>query len=110
MPLCICLVSVINYRVDVRYIRCYWGPVPIRKFEVDDVRNAVRGYQHMSESWTNTIWMPSIRNRGVVLHRRTGGFKRVILTPDDPDEFIALIKGHPRYRGEGQENRTPGWP
>jgi hypothetical protein len=97
IPFALFLVSLINYRVDDRYVRCYWGPVPIRRIAVDDIRDAVKGYRHMSESWTNTIWMPTIRRKGVILHRRTGGFKRVIITPDDPEGFIERIKTHPRF-------------
>jgi hypothetical protein len=99
-PLAVYLVSFINYRIDDRYVRCYWGPIPLRKIAIEDIRDAVRGYRHMSESWTNTVWMPSIRRRGVTLHRRTGGFKRVIITPDDPDGFIAAVKQHPRFRSD----------
>jgi len=91
------LVSLIHYRVDDRYVRCYWGPVPLRKIAIDDIRDVVKGYRHMSESWTNTIWIPTIRKKGVTLYRRTGGFKRVIVTPDDPEGFIERIKTHERF-------------
>jgi hypothetical protein len=97
IPFILFLVSLINYRIDDRYVRCYWGPVPVRKIAVDDIRDAEKGYRHMSESWTNTIWMPTIRRKGVTLHRRTGGFKRVIITPDDPEGFIGRVKTHPRF-------------
>jgi hypothetical protein len=96
-PLVVFLISLINYRIDERHVRCYWGPLPIRKIAIDDIRDAVRGHRHMSESWTNTIWMPTIRRKGVTLHRRTGGLKRVIITPDDPDGFIERIKTHERF-------------
>ena len=96
-PFIIFLVSLINYRIDDRYVRCYWGPVPIRKIAIDDIRDAVREHRHMSESWTNTIWMPTIRRKGVTLYRRTGGFKRVVVTPDDPEGFIERIKIHKRF-------------
>ena len=97
VPVVIFLISLINYRIDDRYVRCYWGPVPVRKISIDDIRDAVMGHRHMSESWTNTIWMPTIRRRGVTLYRRTGGFKRVIITPDDPEDFIERIKTHERF-------------
>ena len=93
-PFIIFLISLINYRIDDRHVRCYWGPVPVRKIAVDDIRDAVKGHRHMSESWTNTIWMPTIRRKGVTLYRRTGGFKRVVITPDDPEGFIERIKTH----------------
>jgi hypothetical protein len=98
------LVSLINYRIDDSHVRCYWGPVPVRKIAIDDIRDAVKGHRNMSESWTNTIWIPTIRRKGVTLYRRTGGFKRVVLTPDDPEGFIERIKAHPRFY------HTPGDP
>lgn len=110
VPLVVYLVSLINYRIDDRYVRCYWGPIPVRKFAIEDIRDAVRGYRHMSESWTNTIWMPTIRRKGVTLHRRTGGFRRVVITPDDPEAFIARIKSHPRFRGEDTGRGKRGEP
>ncbi|GAG34249.1 unnamed protein product [marine sediment metagenome] len=96
-PFIIFLISLIHYRIDARYVRCYWGPIPVRKIAIDDIRDVVREHRHMSESWTNTIWMPTIRRKGVTLYRRTGGFKRVVITPDDPEGFIERIKTHPRF-------------
>ncbi len=100
VPVVLYLVGLINYRIGERYVRCYWGPIPVRKIAIDDLREAARGFRHMSESWTNTIWMPTIRKKGVTLFRRTGGFKRVVVTPDDPEGFIRGIKNHHRFRGE----------
>jgi hypothetical protein len=96
-PFVVFMISLINYRIDDRHVRCYWGPVPVRKIAMDDIRDAVKGYRHMSESWTNTIWMPTIRRRGVILYRRTGRFRRVVITPDDPEGFIERIKAHERF-------------
>lgn len=104
LPFVVFLVSLINYRIDESHVRCYWGPVPIRKIAIDDIRDVVKGHRHMSESWTNTIWMPTIRRKGVTLYRRTGGLKRVVITPDDPEGFIERIKSHPHFR------HTPGDP
>ncbi len=104
LPFILFLVSLINCRIDERHVRCYWGPVPVRKIAIHDIRDAVKGHRHMSESWTNTIWMPTIRRKGVTLYRRTGGFKRVVITPDDPEDFIERIKAHPLF------HHTPGDP
>ncbi len=97
MSVILYLISLINYRVDDRYVRCLFGPIPIRKLVIEDICDVKREYRHMSESWTNTIWMPTIRKRGVTIYRRTGGFKRVVVTPDDPDTFIRSIKNHSRF-------------
>jgi len=90
-------VSKLNYRIDDRYVRVLLGPIPLRKVAIEDLRDARMGYRHWSESWTNTIYMPTIRNKAVTLYRRSGGFRRVTLTPDDPAGFIKRIKDHPRF-------------
>lgn len=100
IPAVITLVGLINYRIDGRHVRVYWGPIPVRKIAVDDIRDVKKEHRHMSESWTNTIWMPTIRRNGVTLHRMTGGFKRVVITPEHPEVFINQIKSHRNYRGE----------
>jgi hypothetical protein len=97
LPFVLFLIGLINYRIGDRYVRFYWGPIPVRKITIDDIREAEKGHRHMSESWTNTIWMPTIRRKGVTLYRRTGGFERVIITPDDPEGFIERIKTHQRF-------------
>ena len=97
---CLYVVSKINYRIDDRYLRLrIWG-LNLRKVALEDIRDAQRGYKHWSESWTNTIYMPTIRERGVTLYRRSRKSARIVLTPDDPERFIAHIKSHPRFGGE----------
>jgi hypothetical protein len=97
LALAVWIVARINYRIDERHIRCRLGPITIRKIAIEDIYDVERGYRHLSESWTNTIWIPTIRKKGTTLFRRTGGFRRIVLTPDDPTAFIAALKAHERY-------------
>jgi hypothetical protein len=93
-------VSRINYGLDDRYVRIRLGPIPLRKIAIEDVRDARLGHRHCSESWTNTIYLPTIRKKAVTLYRRSGGFRRVVLTPDDPAGFVERVKRHPRFEPE----------
>ncbi len=85
-------ISRLNYVIDEQYLRVRLGPIPLRKVAIDDIADVRRGSSHWSESWTNTIYPPTISRRGVTVYRKTGGFKRVVLTPDDPGVFIERIK------------------
>ena len=90
-------ISRLDYVIDIQYLRVRLGPIPLRKVAIDDIADVRIGSRHWSESWTNTIWMPTIRRKGVTLYRRTGGFRRVVITPDDPEGFIERIKAHPLF-------------
>ena len=90
-------ISRLNYLIDDRYLRIFLGPVPLRKFSIDDIRDARVGFSHWTESWTNTIYPPTISRKGVTIYRKSGGVKKVLITPDDPAGFVERIKMHPRF-------------
>ncbi len=90
-------ISRLNYVIDEQYLRVRLGPIPLRKVAIDDIDDVRMGSRHWSESWTNTIYPPTISRKGVTVYRKSGRFKRVVLTPDDPAGFIEKIKMHPRF-------------
>ena len=90
-------ISRLNYLIDDRYLRIRLGPIPFRKFAINDIRHVQVGFSHWSESWTNTIYPPTISKKGVTLYRKSGRFKKVLITPDDPSGFVERIKMHPRF-------------
>ena len=90
-------ISNINYLIDDRYVRIRIGSMRVRKFEIEDIRDAQVGTVHGVEAWTNTIHRPTIYEKGVTLFRRTGMLKKVVITPDDPTGFVERIKTHPRF-------------
>lgn len=89
--------SKINYLIDDKYLRIRLGPVAFRKFAIDDIHDARVWYSHWAESWTNTIYPPTVAKRSVTIYRRTGMFKKVLISPDDPAGFVERIKKHPRF-------------
>ena len=90
-------ISRLDYVVDDQFLRVRLGPIPLRKIAIDDIRDVRMGSSHWSESWTNTIYPPTIAKRGVTIYRKTGRYKKVVITPDDPAVFIERIKTHPRF-------------
>ena len=92
------LISNINYRVDKEYLRIRIGPLAFRKFPISDFEGVEIGVTTGGENWTNTIHMPTIRAKGVTLHRKSGLFRRLNITPDDPVAFVERIKSHPQSR------------
>ena len=92
------LISNINYLIDEHYLRIRVGPLAFRKFPIDGFEGIEIGVTTGGENWTNTIHMPTIRQKGVTLHRRSGLFRRLNITPDDPVAFVERIRSHPQSR------------
>lgn len=92
------LISNINYLIDEQYLRIRVGAFTFRKILVSDFEGAEVGVTEGGENWTNTIHMPTIREKGVTLYRKTGFFRRLNITPEDPVGFVKKIKSHSRYR------------
>jgi hypothetical protein len=95
-------VSRLNYVIDDRYLRLRLGPIPLRKVPMGDIVDAVTTLTHWSESWTNTIYPPTISKKAVTVYRKSGGFGRIVLTPDNPEAFIERLKSHPRFGGRAE--------
>jgi hypothetical protein len=91
------LISSINYVIDEQYLRIRVWAFTFRKISISDFEGAEVGVTIGGENWTNTIYMPTIRKKGVTLHRRSGLFRRLNITPSDPVGFVESIKSHPLY-------------
>ena len=87
----------INYVVDDQYLRIRIGPMVVRKFAIEDIRDATVGMSHWTESWGNTIHPATISKKAIIIYRRTGYFKKICITPDDPGGFVETIKAHPCF-------------
>ncbi len=91
-------ISKINYVVDESFLRIRVGPITLRKFAIEEIRDIQPGYRHWSENWTNTIYLPTIRKRAVTIYRKSGRFSRINITPHDPAAFVETVKTHPLFR------------
>lgn len=90
-------ISRINYHIDNQYLRIRLGRMTFRKFAINDIGDARVWYSHWAESWTNTLYPPTVSKKSVTIYRRTGMFKKVLISPDDPAEFVERIKKHPSF-------------
>lgn len=98
-------ISSIHYQLDDEYLRICVGWLRLRKFPIRDIQAAEVGVRHGVESWGNTLDWATIREKAITLHRRSGLFKRVCFTPDDPQEFVERIRSHPLYTGSTEPVR-----
>jgi hypothetical protein len=87
-------VSRINYIIDDRYVRIRIGTFSLRKYAISDIRDARAKYSLWSESWANVLYPTTISKRAVTIYRKSGWFKKVLITPDNPEGFIERIKTH----------------
>ncbi len=99
-------ISSINYQIDDEYLRICVGWLRLRKIPIRDIRAAEVGVRHWVESWGNTLDWATIREKAITVHRRSGAFKKVCFTPDDPQEFVDRIRSHPLYTGSTEGVRA----
>ena len=85
-------VSKLNYVIDDRYLRLRFGPLRIRKISIDDICDARLGVSHWVEGWANTLNLKTLAAKAITVYRRSGYFKKVCLTPDDPGNSSAELK------------------
>ena len=90
-------VSKINYLLDEHYLRIRVGFLPVRKIAIEDFIDVEVGVSHGVESWANTLNRTTLKSKGITLFRRSGLFKKLILTPDVPKQFVQNIKQHPKF-------------
>ena len=74
------------------------GVFTFRKILISDFEDAEVGVTVGGENWTNTIHMHTIRKKGVTLYKRSGLFRRLNITPDEPADFVERIKTHPLFQ------------
>jgi hypothetical protein len=88
----------INYFVDEYYVAIRIGSITLRKIPIDDIQGVEIGTHEWVEGWANTLSRKTIKKKGVTMFRKTGGLRKVVLTPDDPQQFVALLREHTRFR------------
>jgi hypothetical protein len=100
-------VSQINYFVDECYVGIQVGSLAIRKIHIDDLQAVEIGTHEWVEAWANTLSRKKIKEKGVTLYRKTGGLRKVVLTPEDPRQFVARLRMHPRFQPAGVLKAVP---
>ena len=80
-------VFTMRYRITERAVEVLMFGFPVRRIRLDDIEGIHRGGTLWNEHWTNF----KLRNC-VTLRRRSGLVRNFVITPDDPDRFIAEIE------------------
>jgi hypothetical protein len=80
--------SAIRYEITSTHLEIRWLFATLRRFRLDDIKHVSTKGSLWAEKWYNT-WR--VRNRRLTLHRRTGLFKLVAISPKNPFVFKAEL-------------------
>jgi len=77
----------IRYRVTVDALEVLILGRPVRRIRLDDIEEVHRRGALIHESWAG----PKFWN-AVTLRRRSGRLRNFVITPEDPDRFVAELQ------------------
>ena len=80
--------AAIRYEITPTHLEVRWLFATLRRFRLDDIKHVSTKGSLWAEKWYNT-WR--VRNRRLTLHRRTGLFKLVAISPKNPFVFKAEL-------------------
>ncbi len=78
----------IRYRVTAKHLQVFWLGLPIRWVRLLDIKHIGNRPVFWAERWPNTLWDS---RRMLVIRRRHGLFKNLVITPQYPFEFKATL-------------------
>ncbi len=91
----------INCGIRGNYVVVRIGKFVIRKVAISDIIDVESGISVGGENWVNTLSREKIKTLGVTVHRKSGLFKRLNITPKNPAEFVKEVKEHAHFGGKG---------
>ncbi len=94
-------VKSIRYRITRRFLVITWLGLPVRCFRLKNIAHVTPEIFFWAERWYNSF---KVRHRALTIHRRTGLFRRVCISPKNRFIFRAELN---RAR-ENLRPRTPG--
>jgi hypothetical protein len=92
----------INYRITSRFLEVRLFRVCLRRIPLADIKRVSKHRQSFCEPWPNTL---RTRKRMLVVTRRSGLFKSLLITPERRYLFRSRLK-HAIARAQGEE--SPG--
>lgn len=69
----------LDYRIGRRHLKVLWFGICVRRIPLADIDSISKRPRGWAEHWENT-WRSS--HHILVIHRRRGWFKEIIITPD----------------------------
>src|SRR6476659_7027898 len=80
--------AAIRYRITPTHLEVNWLLFTLRRFRLEDIKYVSTKRSLWAEKWYNT-WR--VRNRRITLHRRSGLFRVVAISPKNPFVFKAEL-------------------
>ena len=81
--------ATIRYRVTPTHLRVAWLGLPVRWLRLQDIQHIGHRPVFWAERWPNTLFDS---RRMLVIRRRRGLFRHLIITPQYPFEFKASLQ------------------
>ena len=79
----------IRYRVTATHLQVFWLGLPVRWVRLRDIKHIGNRPVFWAERWPNTLWDS---RRMLVIRRRHGLFKNLVITPKYPFEFKTTLE------------------
>ena len=81
--------ATIRYRVTERHLRISWLGVPMRWVRLENIKHVSNKPVFWAERWPNALFES---RRMLVIRRRRGLFRNLVITPKYPFEFKNLLE------------------
>jgi hypothetical protein len=86
----------IRYHITTGHLKITWLGVPVRRFRLDDIKRIGTRPVIWAERWPSTLRQ---NGRLIVIRRRSGWLRSVVITPKYPFEFRNELEQAIRSRG-----------
>jgi len=81
--------ATIRYRVTERHLRISWLGLPLRWVRLENIKHVGNRPVFWAERWPSALFDS---HRMLVIRRRRGLFRNLVITPKYPFEFKALLE------------------
>jgi hypothetical protein len=82
-------VTTVRYQITPRHLRVSWMGMPVRWVRLDDIRHVGTRPVAWAERWPNVLFGS---RRTLVIRRRRGFCKNLLITPSYPYEFKTSLE------------------
>jgi len=97
--------TTIRYRVTDRHLRISWLGIPMRWVRLENIKRVGNRPVLWAERWPSTLFDS---RRMLVIRRRRGLFRNLVITPQYPFEFKAALERASRTQGDKPPSAAPG--
>ena len=96
--------ATIRYRVTERYLRISWLGLPVRWVRLENIKRVSNRPVFWAERWPSALFDS---RRMLVVRRRRGLFRNLVITPQYPFEFKAALERASQARLGSAKDSTP---